>query len=47
MMMHVLLLYTNDSILGGPDKDEVDQIIKETKEAKLKITMWKEDWKIS
>ncbi len=28
-------LYTDDSILAGPDKAEIDQIIKEMQEAKL------------
>jgi hypothetical protein len=32
-------LYTDDSILAGPDKAEIDQIIKEMQEAKLDITI--------
>ena len=32
-------LYTDDSILAGPDKAEMDQIIKEMQEAKLDITI--------
>ena len=31
-------LYTDDSILAGPEKSEVDQIIREMKEIKLNIT---------
>jgi hypothetical protein len=30
---------TNDSILAGPDEKEIDQIIKEMKQAKLDITI--------
>jgi ribosomal protein S17E len=32
-------LYTDDSILAGPDQDEIDQIIKEMKEVNLDITV--------
>ena len=34
----VYVLYTDDSILAGPDKEEIDQIIKDIKAAKLDIT---------
>jgi hypothetical protein len=33
------ILYTNNSILAGPDKKEIDQIIKEMKQEKLNITI--------
>ena len=32
------LLYTNDSILAGPDKDEIAQVIKDLKGANLDVT---------
>jgi hypothetical protein len=32
-------LYTDDSILAGPDQSEIDQIIREMEEAKLDITV--------
>jgi len=35
----VYLLYTDDSILAGPDKNEIDTIIKELQENKLDITI--------
>jgi hypothetical protein len=35
--MHVLCI--NDSILAGPNKDKVDQIIKEMKQVKLDVTV--------
>ena len=35
--MHAL--HTDDSILVGPDKDEINQIIKEMQEAKLNMTV--------
>ena len=34
----VYVLYTDDSILAGPDKNEIDQIVKDIKAAKLDIT---------
>mmetsp|Transcript_26540 Transcript_26540/g.37655 ORF Transcript_26540/g.37655 Transcript_26540/m.37655 type:complete len:1449 (-) Transcript_26540:1524-5870(-) len=34
----VYILYTDDSILAGPDEDEIDQVISLIKEAGLKIT---------
>ena len=34
----VYMLYTDDSILAGPCKDEIERIIKDLKQAKLKIT---------
>ena len=34
----VYVLYTDDSILAGPDKDEIDKIVNEIKAAKLDIT---------
>jgi hypothetical protein len=33
------ILYTDDSILAGPDKKEINQIIKDMKKAKLDITI--------
>jgi transposase InsO family protein len=33
------ILYTDDSILAGPDEKEIDQIIKDMKKAKLDITI--------
>ena len=33
------MLYTDDSILTGPNKDEIDQAIEAIKKAKLKITV--------
>ena len=33
------VLYTDDSILAGPDEKEIDQIIKDMKKAKLDITV--------
>jgi hypothetical protein len=33
------VLYTDDSILAGPDEAEIDQIIKEMRQAKLDITV--------
>ena len=35
----IYLLYTDDSILAGPDKSEIDSIINEIKQAKLDITV--------
>lgn len=35
----VYALYTDDSILAGPDPDELDRIIEEMKQAKLDITV--------
>jgi hypothetical protein len=35
----VYLLYTDDSILAGPDQKEIDQVIKDLKKAKLDITV--------
>ena len=32
------VLYTDNSILAGPNKDEIEQVLKELKEAKLDIT---------
>ena len=32
------VLYTDDSILAGPNRDEIEQVLKELKEAKLDIT---------
>ena len=32
------VLYTDDSLLAGPDKSEIDQIVKDLKKAKLNIT---------
>jgi hypothetical protein len=32
-------LYTDDSLLAGPDKDEIDQVIKDLQKAKLNITV--------
>ena len=32
------VLYTDDSLLAGPDKNEIDQIVKDLKEAQLNIT---------
>ena len=32
------VLYTDDSLLAGPDKDEIDQIVKDLKKANLNIT---------
>ena len=32
------VLYTDDSLLAGPDMDEIDQIVKDLKKAKLDIT---------
>ena len=32
------VLYTDDSILAGPNQDEIEQVLKELKEAKLNIT---------
>jgi hypothetical protein len=46
----VLLLYTDDSILAGPDEKEINEIIKEMqcKKAKLDITIeGKATWRIS
>ena len=43
--MHILqrqtiyAIYTDDSILAGPDKDEIKQIIKDIKKAGLDITV--------
>jgi hypothetical protein len=31
-------LYTDDSILAGPDKNEIDEIIKDMRAAKVDIT---------
>jgi hypothetical protein len=33
------VLYTDDSILAGPDETEINQIIKEMKQVKLDITV--------
>ena len=33
------VLYTDDSILEGPDKDEIDQCIKDIQDAELDITI--------
>jgi hypothetical protein len=33
------ILYTNDSILAGPDEKEINQIIKDMQKAKLNITI--------
>ena len=34
------MLYTNDSLLAGPDKDEIDKMIEELRtKAKLEITV--------
>ena len=35
----IYLLYTDDSIIAGPDKKEIDNIIKEIKDYKLDITI--------
>ena len=35
----IYVLYTDDSILTGPNKDEIDQAIEAIKKAKLKITV--------
>lgn len=35
----VYVLYTDDSIIAGPDKAKVDQVIEEIKKAKLDITI--------
>ena len=35
----IYVLYTDDSILAGPDKKEIDQIIEQIKAAKLDITV--------
>ena len=35
----VYILYTDDSILAGPDEKEIHQIIKDIKRAKLDITI--------
>ena len=34
----VYMLYTDDSILAGPSMDEIDQIVKDLKKAKLNVT---------
>ena len=34
----IYLLYIDDSILAGPDEDEINQIIQDIKKAKLQIT---------
>ena len=36
---HCLCLYTDDSIITGPDQDEINQVIKEIQEARLNITV--------
>jgi hypothetical protein len=33
------MLYTDDSILAGPDEDEINQVIEDIKAAKLNITV--------
>jgi hypothetical protein len=35
----IYVLYTDDSILTGPDKKEIDQVVEAIKKAKLKITV--------
>jgi hypothetical protein len=35
----IYILYTDDSILAGPDESELDQIIEDTKKAGLKLTV--------
>ena len=35
----IYVLYTDDSILAGPDNEELDQIIKDMQEAKLDLTV--------
>ena len=35
----VYVLYTDDSILAGPEKSELDQIIEDMKKAGLKLTV--------
>ena len=35
----VYVLYTNDSILVGPDESKLDQIIEDMKKASLKLTV--------
>ena len=35
----IYVLYTDDSILAGPSKQEIDQVIKDIRKAKLDITV--------
>jgi hypothetical protein len=35
----VYLLYTDDSILGGPSKKEIESVIQAIKDAKLNVTI--------
>ena len=34
-----VVLYTDDSLIAGPDKQEIDQVIKDLQKAKLDITV--------
>ena len=35
----IYLLYTDDTILAGPDKSEIDEVIEQIRGAKLDITV--------
>ena len=34
----IYVLYTYDSILAGPDQEEIEQVIKDSKKSNLKVT---------